>query len=79
MSSELILYYKGYVAYREIKGELLGYSPNEEWEKWINHLYKISKDKLRKIKEEEFEETIKQNEKNKINWWNSIKEKWGIN
>lgn len=79
LSSELILYYKGYVAYREIKGELLGYSPNEEWEKWINHLYKISKDKLRKIKEEEFEETIKQNEKNKINWWNSIKEKWGIN
>lgn len=79
LSSELILYYKGYVAYREIKGELLGYSPNEEWEKWMNHLYKISKDKLRKIKEEEFEETIKQNEKNKINWWNSIKEKWGIN
>lgn len=77
LSSELTLSYKGYVCYKEIKGELLSYVPNEEWEKWIDHLYKISKDKLRKIKEEEFEENIKQNEKNKFDWVNNIIKKWG--
>lgn len=79
LSSELIVLYKGYVVYKEIKGEILSYAPYEEWEKWIESLYKVAKEKLRKLKEEEFEDSIKVNEKEKSNWWNKIKEKWGIN
>ena len=78
LSSELVLHYKGYVAYKELKGELLSYVPNNEWENWINQLYKIAKDKLREKKEQEFEEAIEQNQKNKSDWWDSIKNKWGI-
>jgi hypothetical protein len=78
VSSELVLYYKGYVAYKEIKGELLSYAPNEEWEKWIESLYKVSKEKQRKIKEKEFEESIKENEKEKSIWWEKIKNRWGL-
>lgn len=78
VSSELIVYYKGYVVYKEIKGELLAYAPYEEWEKWIDTLYKSAKEIQRKLKEEEFEELVKQNEKEKKYWWVKIKEKWGI-
>jgi hypothetical protein len=76
--SEMSLYYKGYIVYKEIKGELISYAPYEEWEKWIESLYKSAKEKLRKIKEEEFEESIKISEKEKNFWWQKIKEKWGI-
>lgn len=79
ITSELVVYYKGHVAYKEIKGELLGYAPNEEWEKWIDSLYKIAKEKQRNLKEKEFEELIKQNEREKTDWWEKIKNKWGIN
>jgi len=76
--SEMSLYYKGYIVYKEIKGELISYAPYEEWEKWIESLYKSAKEKLRKIKEKEFEESIKISEKEKNFWWQKIKEKWGI-
>lgn len=78
LTSELLVLYKGYVVYKEIKGEILSYAPYEEWEKWIESLYKVAKEKIRKIKEEEFEDSIKNNEREKFRWWNKIKEKWGI-
>ena len=77
-SSEMTLYYKGYVVYREIKGELMSYAPYEEWEKWIESLYRSAKEKHRQIKEEEFEESIKISEKEKKFWWQKIQERWGI-
>jgi hypothetical protein len=64
--------------YKETKGELLSYNPIEEWEKWIESLYKIAKEKQRKVKEKEFEESIKSNEKEKDFWWEKIKNRWGI-
>ena len=76
--SELVVLYKGYVVYKETKGELLSYNPIEEWEKWIESLYKIAKEKQRKVKEKEFEESIKSNEKEKDFWWEKIKNRWGI-
>lgn len=78
LTSELVVYYKGFVVYKEIKGELLSYAPYEEWEKWIDSLSKIAKEKQRRIKEKEFEISVKENEKDKKFWWNRIKEKWNI-
>lgn len=78
LTSELIVLYKGYIVYKETKGELLAYNPIDEWEKWIESLYKIAKEKQRKIKEKEFEESIKSNEKEKELWWEKIKNRWGI-
>lgn len=76
--SELVVTYKGYTVYKENKGELLSYNPIDEWEKWIESLYKIAKEKQRKTKEKEFEESIKNNEKEKQIWWEKIKNRWGI-
>ncbi len=78
LSSELVVYHKGYIVYKEIKGELLSYAPNEQWEKWIESLYKSAKEKQRKIKEEEFQDGIKQNERLKNDWLNNMRNKWGI-
>lgn len=78
VSSELIVHYKGFVVYKEIKGELLSYAPYQEWERWIDSLYKIAKEKQRKIKEQEFEESVSLGEKEKKYWWEKIREKWGI-
>lgn len=76
--SELSVYYKGYLVYKEISGEITCYVPNQEWEAWIEKLYKISRESQRKLKEKEFEEQIKNAEKNKQNWWSQIKSRWGV-
>jgi hypothetical protein len=77
-TTELYLTYKGYLVYKEIKGELLCYVPIQEWEDNVEKLYKISKEKLRQYKEKEFEQSIKEVEKNKQSWFNSMKKKWGF-
>lgn len=76
--SELSVIYKGYLVYRESKGEIDCYVPVDEWEKWIESLYKIAKDKQRKKREEEFNEKLKIAEQNKNSWWQEMKKKWGI-
>jgi hypothetical protein len=76
--AELILTYKGYLVYKETKGEILTYVPITEWESWINYLYKKAKEKQRKLKEEEFENKIIETEKSKHEWWKKMISKWGI-
>jgi hypothetical protein len=78
ISSELVVYHKGYLVYKESKGELLSYVPNEEWEKWIDSLYKVAKEKQRVLKEKEFEESVRAAEKEKSQWWELIKKRWGV-
>lgn len=78
LNSELSLTYKGYMAYKESKGEILSYVPNKEWEEWIGSLYEKAKEKQRKLKEEEFENKILENEKNKTDWWRKMISKWGV-
>lgn len=78
LNSELSLSYKGYCVYKEIKGEIVSYVPNPEWEKWIDSLYKKAKEKQRVTKEIEFENQIKQAEKNKNAWWQKIVSRWGV-
>lgn len=77
LTSEIVVSHKGYVVYKEIKGELLGYAPGE-WEEWIEKLYKVAKEKQRKTKEEEFEKSIKENKRQKNEWWDKMISRWGI-
>lgn len=76
-TSELSLHYRGYPAYRELKGEIIGYVPNEEWEGWIDRLYKTAKEMKRKQQESEFEEKVKEAEDNKQSWLRGIISRWG--
>ena len=76
--SELSLFSRGYLAYREVMGEIEAYVPNEEWEGWVERLYRISKDMQRKNREAEFEENAKRAEKEKAAWWESMLGRWGV-
>jgi hypothetical protein len=77
-ASEFEVHYKGYLVYKEIKGELFAYRPIEEWESWLERLYKTAKELQRKAKEKEFEERIKESEKEKSGWLDSIRSRWGF-
>lgn len=77
-TTEFMVSHKGYTVYKEIKGEIVSYAPNDEWEGWINTLYKIAKEMRRREKEEEFDEQVRNTERQKANWWSDIKSRWGI-
>lgn len=77
-TTEFILTYRGFVAYKEIKGEIFSYVPNQEWEGWIESLYKKAKEKQRRMKEVEFENQIKFSEQKKQAWWRQMKSRWGL-
>lgn len=77
-NTELSVTYKGYLVYKEIKGELLSYVPHAEWEDWIDKLFKNAKEKSRQIKEQEFQKEIKVSENQKQSWLESMKKRWGF-
>ena len=77
-TTEFMVSHKGYVVYKELKGEIVSYAPNEEWEGWIERLYKTAKEMRRKEKEVEFEEQVKETEVQKASWWADLKSRWGI-
>lgn len=78
LEGELVLSYKGYVAYKEIKGEIVSYVPNKEWEDWVENLYHKAQKIQRSLKEAEFENQMQQAEKKKKEWWREIISRWGI-
>lgn len=76
-ASELSLTYKGYLAYKEVMGEIETYVPNDQWEQWIESLFKISKKIQREKKEIEFKNKTLASQKSKENWINNLIKKWG--
>lgn len=77
-TTEFSVLYKGYIVYKEVKGELAAYVPIPEWEGWIDRLHKSARDVQRKLKEEEFESQMKSSEKAKSNWLRDMASKWGL-
>lgn len=77
VASELSLHHRGYLKYKEIKGEIVCYVPDKEWEEWIGTLYKSAKEIKRKRQEGEFEQKVKDAEKKKLDWWRGIVSRWG--
>jgi len=55
-NTELTAYYKGYLVYKEIAGDLYSYAPFPEWEELVNTLYAEAERKADKQKEEFGEE-----------------------
>lgn len=78
LDGKLVLSHKGYVVYKEIKGEIVSYVPNKEWESWIESLYRAAQKKQRKLKEEEFQSQVKIADRRKKEWWLEMISKWGI-
>lgn len=77
-SSEMSLYHRGYLAYREVQGDLQCYVPSEEWEGWISSLFKAAKKLQREEKEQEFQERVREAELNKKSWLQEMASRWGI-
>lgn len=76
--NELIVNYKGNKIFYEVAGELYGYLPDSEWEKYVDKLYIVAKAKLKKMKEIEEEETKKMIEIKKEGLIERLRKKWGI-
>lgn len=77
-SSEMSLYHRGYLAYRETQGDLQCYVPSDEWEGWISSLFKVAKKEQRREKEKEFEARAGEAERAKGSWLRDIASRWGI-
>lgn len=77
-TTELSVSYKGYPVYKESKGELLSYVPSDDWEMHINKLFSSAKEKLRVLKESEFQKNIKNSESDKESWLEQMKKRWGF-
>jgi hypothetical protein len=78
LDNEITVRYKGYLVYQERKGELRAYHPLEEWEGWIDRLFKAAKQRSGWKKEEEFQQDVERAEREKENWWQSLRRRWGI-
>lgn len=77
-TSEIIVYHKGFLVYKESQGELECYVPSEEWEGWVAGLFKVAKKIQREEKELEFKRTMEEAKKNKASWLSEMASKWGI-
>lgn len=77
-SSEMSVYYRGYLVYREVQGEIDCYVPAEEWEGWISSLFKVAKKIQRESKEKEFSQKAAEADAAKKSWIREMASRWGI-
>lgn len=76
--SKLKVSYKGYPVYLEVAGELEGYAPFNEWEQMIDKLYRVAKDRIKVIKQEQEDELAEKVQYKKKAFWQNLRLKWGI-
>jgi hypothetical protein len=76
--SELSVYHRGRLVYREVQGDLVCYVPADEWEDWVSSLFKTAKKMHRDSKEDEFKEKVKEARDSKESWLRHIAARWGI-
>lgn len=76
--AKLSMFYKGDMVFQEQGGELLCYTPAEEWESKIDQLYKVASKKKAEKKKEKQEQIKKEAAKNKKTWLDYAKKMWGF-
>ena len=74
----LTCHYKGYEVFREVRGELIGYAPLNEWEDWVNRLFVVAKEKRVEKQATSEQEYTKAAEREKMSWWNRFRLRWGV-
>lgn len=77
-SSKITTFYKGYLVYKEIAGELEAYAPFPDWENIVEKLYKTAKNKMKEVKEIETAQTEKNLKEMKKTFWQRLRLRWGI-
>ena len=76
--SELVVHFKGFLVFREVKGELTNYVPHESWEALIDQLYVPAKKLAREKKEKVAEEELAEAKKAKASWFEEMRKRWGL-
>lgn len=77
-SSEMSVYHRGVLVYREVQGELLCYVPSTEWEGWVSSLFKVAKKVQREEKERDFQSKVQEAERSKMSWLRDLASRWGV-
>lgn len=75
--SELKVFYKGYLVYRELAGDLRAFTPAEDWQSSIDYLYPLAHKLLKKNVSEHNAKMLKTKAKNKLAWVEKMKRLWG--
>lgn len=76
--SVVSVYYRGYPVYMESMGELSCYAPFDEWEKMIEKLSKVAKDKKEVMHSSYLEVERAEVEKEQSNFLDRLRRSWGI-
>jgi len=76
--STILVYYKGYEVFKETAGTLLGFNPIPEWEGWVESLAKAASMKEKKRRKEDAEESLGEAVKDRKNWWEQLRLRWGV-
>lgn len=78
IEKKIVATYKGFTVYEEISGDLMRYAPFEEWEVYVEKLYKIAKEKSKKDEPARKEELKEMINKKKKTFLQNFREKWGV-
>lgn len=77
-TNKIQVFYKGYLVYKEVAGELEAYAPFADWEDLVGRLYKVAKKKMQVARQEEEAEVGKVLQKEKQNFLHRLRMRWGI-
>ena len=77
-SSEMSVYFRGHLVYREVQGDLQCYIPSDEWEGWVSSLFKVAKKAQREEKEREFKDRVQEADRAKKSWLREMASRWGL-
>lgn len=75
---EITCRYQGRIVYKEIAGELEGYSPDPEWENKIESLALLARSIERQKRPDERAKLIESNQKKRTEILEYLKLKWGL-
>jgi hypothetical protein len=76
--NKLRVTWKGHTVFEEKAGDLLGYVPSEEWEGWVDKLYKRAKEKGQR-EMERLKPEIEEQTKNQLGrFMDRLRQRWGI-
>jgi len=78
LENKLEVSYKGYLVYKEIRGELETYAPFPEWEDQIEKLYEVARELNKEKKKEAKKEHLAEKQREKMHWWEKVRLKWGL-
>ena len=76
-NATVTVYWKGYLVFKEVAGDLRTYVPGDDWEEKIDTLYNLAKPKQTEREKAREEVKVEVNKRDKMNWMQSILRRWG--